>query len=969
MKKIRHSIAVVLVLVLLLTQFTTITFAQTESQEQNIEKILGVYDGSYTATQGITGLTLSIYKTQDLINDDALLKKYADVASSCGVSASNGGAKEFTSDDIKAIVSQHTDEYIALFNFFPMVDENGVGPNPNVEEGLYTMTVSYNESTGRFDFIGSQWIQHDTYAFADLKNVVLTDDVLSGDVYGEYASFFWTEYGDLGDVSVCSGKGHSGYRIDFENESASLGINEKQKIKAVVKNNEGIPATDTANIKWFSNNENVAQISGENWGDSGFQYAVGTIVGISEGTTEVYAELENKRVATCTVVVSKNGTIAPLEITTSYELISQIISTTEGNITTYKFSPNYKVFATVKNPDTNPTENVIVKLNLPDTASLYGDGDMVQIVQKLSSNEEHTIMWNIVVEGDYYNTTSIEYTVSAESDQTAEIVERKTIFVDPFIGSDNRIKYDTDVWNFINSSTYYDAGYFINSEYYNSLMNAVGNVEKERIDSYLKSNWGGSCYGMAVISALTKLAHLTPNDYHSGASNLKSLPAPKDSDEVYSLITYYHMTQKLDAYYEALNSNLALDESQRLVALVNAVEKVKIGEEPVVLSIWYMNKDYDIHSIETDYFSGHAILAYDVEYGDYNIKSLVNGSSATYDKRILIYDPNNNKEPIYMYINSDCSKWIVDGYCQNKTKDDGLYWYKSEGYFSFVDEAEVMDSINVEDSISNYYSRLVANSNTQLKIQAENDDGSIDEFSVNGMNINVPSHEKIIPYVEGLTGDGIASGFGYFFNDEVDAIIVTSDSEDSSFDFDYYLFGTSYSVKAEDGEEVTFLGDDSVEMDCNGAYTITAIYDENNYSTPWYYYSVVGNTDGTIGVSQDESGYMIVTGDDLNGLKLTVRGDSGELVREIDTDENSVLIKEDAGVIVLYADTDNNGTYETNIDKIDSVDDSTNPSDKDDEQDSVGEFFKDNLLYIGVGTFVIVLIAVIIVIVVKRKKN
>lgn len=71
-------------------------------------------------------MTLSIYKTSDLLNDVVLLQKYADVASSCGISASNGRTEAFTVEDIKSIVSRRTDDYIALFNFFPMVDENGV---------------------------------------------------------------------------------------------------------------------------------------------------------------------------------------------------------------------------------------------------------------------------------------------------------------------------------------------------------------------------------------------------------------------------------------------------------------------------------------------------------------------------------------------------------------------------------------------------------------------------------------------------------------------------------------------------------------------------------------------------------------------------------------------------------------------------------------------------------------------------
>ena len=59
MKSFRRIIAVILVSLLLLTQFSTMAFALTDTQKQNIENILGVYDGSYTATQGITGLTLS----------------------------------------------------------------------------------------------------------------------------------------------------------------------------------------------------------------------------------------------------------------------------------------------------------------------------------------------------------------------------------------------------------------------------------------------------------------------------------------------------------------------------------------------------------------------------------------------------------------------------------------------------------------------------------------------------------------------------------------------------------------------------------------------------------------------------------------------------------------------------------------------------------------------------------------------
>lgn len=280
-----------------------------ENENLSMQQILGVYDGSYTATQGVTGLTLSIYRTQELLSNNLLLQKYADVANSCSVSSDENVAI-FNAEDVKAIVSQHNEEYIALFNFFPIVDDaTGEAPNPNVEEGLYTMTISYDATTGTYEFIGNQWIQHDTYAMADLKNITFTDNTLSGDVYGEYASWFWTEYGDVGDAAVCRGDILSGYRIDFECESTSLRIDETQQIKAFVKNNQGVLTEDAVDIMWFSNDESIAKITGENWGDNNYEYSVGTILGVSEGETEIYAKLGNNRIAVCTVTVKEKITI------------------------------------------------------------------------------------------------------------------------------------------------------------------------------------------------------------------------------------------------------------------------------------------------------------------------------------------------------------------------------------------------------------------------------------------------------------------------------------------------------------------------------------------------------------------------------------------------------------------------------------------------------------------------------------
>ncbi len=268
---------------------------------QKINAILGVYEGGYTAPQGITGLKLAIYKKSDLLSDPLLLKAYATIATNCCKDENGNPKTVFTEEDARGFVAEHPDNYIAVFNYFPIVDEEGNAPNPDVEEGMYSMTVTYNDETSTYEFKGHRWIQHDTYEFANLCNVTIDGDSLHGDVYGK------TEYGDVGDVLVTKNQSNVGYRIDFVTDSLSVGIDKNHTLEAVVTNNQGLPAAQKTPIRWFSADESIATVKGANWGDDGFEYARATVCGISEGETIIYAELDNKRIASCKISVSYSG--------------------------------------------------------------------------------------------------------------------------------------------------------------------------------------------------------------------------------------------------------------------------------------------------------------------------------------------------------------------------------------------------------------------------------------------------------------------------------------------------------------------------------------------------------------------------------------------------------------------------------------------------------------------------------------
>ncbi len=95
------------------------------------EPLLGTYKGSYFATQGETGLTLTVYKEDD--------------------------------------------QYKALFDFYNLPGKS------NAKSGSYYMDVTYDIETDEYIFTSTEWItKPSTYDFVDLKGK-LNGDVLSGE--------------------------------------------------------------------------------------------------------------------------------------------------------------------------------------------------------------------------------------------------------------------------------------------------------------------------------------------------------------------------------------------------------------------------------------------------------------------------------------------------------------------------------------------------------------------------------------------------------------------------------------------------------------------------------------------------------------------------------------------------------------------------------------------------------------------
>lgn len=95
-----------------------------------LNKLVGIWEGSYAASQGETGLTLTVYSEKG--------------------------------------------SFKAIFDFYNLPGRT------NSKAGKYYMDVSYDESTGMYTLNGYEWIEHpSSYRFVDLDGIV-DNDVFSG---------------------------------------------------------------------------------------------------------------------------------------------------------------------------------------------------------------------------------------------------------------------------------------------------------------------------------------------------------------------------------------------------------------------------------------------------------------------------------------------------------------------------------------------------------------------------------------------------------------------------------------------------------------------------------------------------------------------------------------------------------------------------------------------------------------------
>ena len=178
------------------------------------------------------------------------------------------------------------------------------------------------------------------------------------------------------------------------------------------------------------------------------------------------------------------------------------------------------------------------------------------------------------------------------------------------------------------------------------------------INEYTDKTWGGSCYGMAAISALVYNGYLKVEKFATKKSGEKytSISAidKNRSDFTCSFINsvWADQTSKCDYALSREFDDSRFDVKGVDAEMLKYIEYITYGADATIASYYESNKS------ET----GHSLVCLGMEfYDNASDKSNTQWENGNMDARILLYDVNNNKfdNRYCMYVNLDTGEWVM----------------------------------------------------------------------------------------------------------------------------------------------------------------------------------------------------------------------------------------------------------------------------------------------------------------------
>lgn len=519
------------------------------------------------------------------------------------------------------------------------------------------------------------------------------------------------------------------------------------------------------------------------------------------------------------------------------------------------------------------------------------------------------------------------------------------------------LNWGVDNYNFINGNSYFSS-YTIGD-----FKNYIDNCLREKYDLDAKENefWSGSCSGISVTNILFKFHYLTPSYWQNdnkNAENVYQLDDTSKNERLLWLINFYQIFQGY--VKDAMFSNIDIKDIEYNSDIQNEILGFYEGVKD-----FYNNNDQNktellICNFFWNEFNGYNTESYGHEIVIAGIPEentngfLYNGSNYKY--RIPVYDVNNNI-PEFIYIDDSFSKVSFgtedslynEGFSVNASQDISAGELVEINAYRFdprnvVNLEEIIKNNGVIEDFGNVSATFDVE--TAVKISDKNNNyAKIKNCKIEEGNLQC----KINP-VLGITADKnnkITKNDVFF--DGGDWYSIETENETDKLNADMYFGDSFMTVSTQSGAKAVFEDKKSVILSnySGNEYETTLTLNEEFVTLPWYTVKVKGKDSKKVKLEMKDEG-VLIEGDSLKNVTVIGKNSVGSTETNINTDNNSVLLKanDDSTKLIAYIDTNNDGDFETALDSMENSDKDSNDNDlyndKDTEQEDQNSAEVDN---------------------------
>lgn len=625
--------------------------------------------------------------------------------------------------------------------------------------------------------------------------------------------------------------------------------------------------------------------------------------------------LEGKKYPELQAVQKKETFKESLDVTLSSEITARKANSCEFLIT-----------ASIENFTGQVAKNAEVEIVFAGTVTLI-DGDQARIsLGDIKHGESKELTWKASCMMISENAQICNYNIRLSVNGEISVNRLAYVWVPGINSTDYSIVMGKDQWSFSNSQQYFgtsEEGYYINADDYNKLTESLDNTYKYVFDKIMNIEgnstsqslirWVGSCYGMSAVVVLNKIGILNVPQKVSKVTLYDIKRKNGMNDSIESLINFYQFQQYLT---EAKDKESAFTNKYSTKEKLEVLEKMAANAgsngTPVLLSYFWYDLDSSgkrVRNEEGDLVhKGHTVVAYAVESPESGGLYHGGGLIKTYDKRILIYDPNypdggEGKE--YLYYDSNTGDWEIPGYSARSFDD-------SKAIITFAtNKVEDIDLINygLERSKNSY---LEISKGTNFTLEKNGNTYLVDGLSpVDGLTI--------IPGMSEYAKDQEASNtsIAIQLSDSDNTFEVIPSNNHQQIEYSWNFSDHMASIMASNITSVICNKDGGIAFEGNNSeYSLELVYNEGYYTLPWYATNVSGLGANRMSVEKVDEG-ILVSGDSLQNVHVEVMGNNGTESKKFSTEQETALItsEKDKGKenVIIKVDLDQDGTYETTV--------------------------------------------------------